>query len=431
MSFETFASSNARYGANAAVEKRRVSLDSMESGAFWELGNITDHDLQTELVRLLTSGSRTEARVIAHLAEVEERRLHLATGSSSLFDYCRHRLGLSESEAFHRLTAARLGRRFPAIFRLIERRAIHLTGVCLLRDYLTPENHRELLDEASGKTKLQVLEMLARHFPRPDVASTIRKLPSHRRQALAPPPAPTLALPRSTSSPWSDVANDPTNERSSRTQSANSDQSPPVATSETVVEPLSAARYRIQVNASAQLKQKLEHAANLLSHSNPSGDLAVVIERALDFLIERVEKRRFAQTKSGSLKRSLAAQTSAKAPSDESRSAQTKSEGREKSVKSGDFHTLVARRHVPNATKREITARDGIQCTFVGSDGRRCATSRFIQIHHDEPWARGGRETVDNLRMLCAAHNRFLAEQDFGTELVADRIAARGLQRRG
>ena len=64
--------------------------------------------------------------------------------------------------------------RFPIVFSLIEDRQIHLTAVCLLRDYLTQENHRELLAEASNKTKLQVQELLARRFPRPDVASYIR-----------------------------------------------------------------------------------------------------------------------------------------------------------------------------------------------------------------------------------------------------------------
>src|SRR5450432_3301969 len=152
----------------------------MMVGEFWELEHVGDRDLERDLLQLLANGSRTEARMIAHLAAVEERRLHLESGSSSLFGYCCSRLGLSEDEAFHRITAARLARRFPLIFGLIERREIHLTAICLLRDYLTPENHRELLAEASGKTKVQVLELLARRFPRPDVASTIRKLPTPR-----------------------------------------------------------------------------------------------------------------------------------------------------------------------------------------------------------------------------------------------------------
>jgi hypothetical protein len=115
---------------------------------------------------------------------------------------------------------------------------------------------------------------------------------------------PTLELPRSvllreahavpkTSAPIEGTpAHDASTEPSSSAQVASVAQSARKA----VVEPLSAARYRIQLNASAQLKQKIEHALDLLSHSNPTGDLAAVVERALDLLIERVEKERFAQT---------------------------------------------------------------------------------------------------------------------------------------
>jgi HNH endonuclease len=407
---------NGRDGVNAEPEKRRDSLASMESGAFWELGDVTDRELQAELAQLLANGARTEARIIAHLAAVEERRLHLEAGHPSLFDYCCRRLGLSENEAFHRITAARLARRFPVIFGLLERRAVHLTSVCLLRDYLTPENHRELLEESSGKTKFQVQEMLARRFPRPDVASTIRKLPSPRARA----PVPSLALPHSAPVPENSTTNaagelvagamssneDASSEPPSRVQVASSASSVPRSR----VEPLSAARYRIQLNASAQLKQKLDHALDLLSHAIPSRDLSAVIERALDSPIERTERERFAQTKSP--RRSRA--------SDPVKS--------KRSLKSRAFRAGV-RGHVPNDVKRQIAARDGLQCTFVGSDGQRCTATKFTQIHHEEPWAHGGGETVENLRMLCAAHNRLLAEREFGRALVAERIAERPSQR--
>ena len=194
--------------------------------------------------------SVTRPRILAHLAAVEERRLHLEAGCPSLFDYCCKRLGLSENEAFHRITATRLARRFPAIFGLIERRAIHLTAVCLLRDYLTPDNHQELLAEAAGKTKLQVLELLARRFPRPDVASTIRKLPAPRaltvtqEEAPAPRSEPDLGQatrpsPSSTTAATSGVTSEPPKASASK----------PTPARDAVVEPLSA-RYRIQLNAS-------------------------------------------------------------------------------------------------------------------------------------------------------------------------------------
>ena len=102
----------------------------MKDGDFWHLEAVSDAQLQDGLKELLTMGARTEARIVAHLAEVETRKLHLTMGASSLFDYCLSRLGLSNNEAFHRITAARLARRFPIIYELLERRDVHLTAIC-------------------------------------------------------------------------------------------------------------------------------------------------------------------------------------------------------------------------------------------------------------------------------------------------------------
>jgi hypothetical protein len=77
----------------------------MNEGKFWCLEAVSDAVLQEGLKNLLTKGARTEARIVAHLAEVDARKLHLAMGASSLFDYCLSRLGLSNNEAFHRITS--------------------------------------------------------------------------------------------------------------------------------------------------------------------------------------------------------------------------------------------------------------------------------------------------------------------------------------
>ncbi len=382
----------------------------MNIGEFWDLDRVADGELQSELRRLLANGSRTEARIIAHLAAVEERRLHLEAGSSSLFHYCCARLGLSESEAFHRLTAARLARRFPLIFAMIACREIHLSGVCLLRDFLTPENHRELLADAAGKTKLQVQELLARRFPRPDVTSSIRKLPDTRAATKAAHAFEhrTIATGRV---PTEQVESDPAESQPTASQVASGESTEPPrrvdaatnANRRLVIEPLSAARYRIQLSASAELKEKLDLAVDLLSHSNPGGDLAEVIERALDLLIEHTQKRRFAQTKC----------------------PRRDDAGATNDTKNRPMDFRKRRGHIPNAAKRQIMARDGLRCTYVSADRVRCTETKFAQIHHEHPWARGGDETPNNLRILCAAHNRLHAERDFGVGLVAKRVRDR------
>ncbi len=72
-------------------------------------------------------------------------------------------------------------------------------------------------------------------------------------------------------------------------------------------------------------------------------------------------------------------------------------------------------RHIPPATRDKVNNRDGGKCTYVGSDGKRCNSTWDVEIHHEETvFAHGGDHSIANLKLLCAAHNKLLAEQTFG-----------------
>lgn len=113
-------------------------------------GELSDEELLAGVQTSLGEERRWVARVVAHLAEIERRRLHLESACSSLFDFCRRRLGMSEGEAFRRVTAARLAQRFPSVVDWLDRGGVHLSALVLLRDHLTDENHDELLGAAAG-----------------------------------------------------------------------------------------------------------------------------------------------------------------------------------------------------------------------------------------------------------------------------------------
>src|SRR3989337_4047924 len=67
-------------------------------------------------VRTLAARERAATAVlIAHLAELDARRLYLAEGCSSLFTYCVQVLQFSEHAAYGRIEAARAARRFPVV----------------------------------------------------------------------------------------------------------------------------------------------------------------------------------------------------------------------------------------------------------------------------------------------------------------------------
>jgi hypothetical protein len=64
------------------------------------LERLTDAELEAEVLRLATCERRATAALVAHLAELQERRIHERAGFSSLFTYCMEVLRLSEHEAY-------------------------------------------------------------------------------------------------------------------------------------------------------------------------------------------------------------------------------------------------------------------------------------------------------------------------------------------
>ena len=63
--------------------------------------------------------------------------------------------------------------------------------------------------------------------------------------------------------------------------------------------------------------------------------------------------------------------------------------------------------------KREVWARDGGRCAFVGREGR-CMEKGFVEFHHVVPYAAGGEASTTNVELRCRSHNAYEAECYFG-----------------
>jgi hypothetical protein len=62
--------------------------------------------------------------------------------------------------------------------------------------------------------------------------------------------------------------------------------------------------------------------------------------------------------------------------------------------------------------KRLLLKRDRT-CTFPG-----CTARVFLQAHHAEHWADGGKTEMSNLCLLCSHHHRFVHEYGYSVEIV-------------
>ena len=158
------------------------------------LASLGNEELLAATRQILRRGCVVEADLLVHLAEIEERELHLEMACSSMFTFCVTRLGFSEDAAYNRTTVAKAGRQFPAIIEALRSGEVHLTGLRLLVRHLTAENHREILARAAGKSKREIEELVAGLAPKPPAPSGMRKLPSRAstettQLALASAPA--------------------------------------------------------------------------------------------------------------------------------------------------------------------------------------------------------------------------------------------------
>lgn len=128
------------------------------------LQHLADDALLAELVALCVAGRKNDARVLLFLIEVEERRLYLLRACSSMYDFCRRKLGLSDGQACRRIASARLLKRYPFILPLVVNGDIHLSTLAQVRPFVRDDNVHALIADTMGKTRDQVDRVLAARF---------------------------------------------------------------------------------------------------------------------------------------------------------------------------------------------------------------------------------------------------------------------------
>ncbi len=251
------------------------------------VAQLSNSDLLSQVKLLAGREREVTAILIAHLAELDVRRLYLAEGCASLFTYCTQILHLSEHAAYDRIQAARASRKFPVILEMLIDCSVNLSTVCLLAPHLPPGNHREVLDAARHKTKRQVEELVARLRPQPPVPDVIRRLPTRASAAHRTPGSSNAPL----SGPLPD--GDAQTPLVAVPPAAEIAQAP---AHRAVVIPLAPERYKVQFTASAALHEKIRQAQALLRHQIPDGDLSKVFDRALTALLRDLAKKKLAAT---------------------------------------------------------------------------------------------------------------------------------------
>lgn len=264
---------------------------------------LSDNALLSHLRVLAGREREATADVVAHLAELDARRLYLGEGYGSLFVYCTSALRLSEHAAYNRIEAARAARKFPVVLDLLADGSLNLATLRRLAPHLTVENHTAILAEAKGLSRRHVELLIARLAPQPDVPCSIRKVsvPASSEPSLAPPHATTEALAPRTPS-LAAIGRSPDTQDSGASASCASASSAPAPsgprldTRRTVIAPLSPGRYRLQLTVEKDTHDRLQRVRDLLRREIPDGDVGAIFDRALSLLLAQIEKKKLAAT---------------------------------------------------------------------------------------------------------------------------------------
>ena len=158
--------------------------------------------------------------------------------------------------------------------------------------------------------------------------------------------------------------------------------------------PQGAKRAELRGLLSPQVQALLDRAHDGLSHTVGFEDSQEVLKRALTLLVDQIERERFAAT-------------------DAPRERTSEGDGR----------------YIPAEVQREVFQRDDGQCTFVSETGRRCESRALIEFDHRVPLAKGGKTSVENVRLLCRAHNQFEARRVFGAPFIESKRARAAAER--
>jgi len=328
-----------------------------------DIKKLSDNALTVKLEELRSVERTTTLEILHYLIEVEDRKLHLELGYSSMFSFCTEKLGYCESGASRRIRTARCIREHPEVYTMLKNQEVNLSTVSSFSGVLTEANKDEVLGEVKGLSRDKVDMYVARYRPKATPREKIKPIVVRSAPVETTEPSLFEALTKSVSNGLGDRKRD--QEES------------------TISETL----FDIRFCADEKFMEMFNEVKRTLSGKYPMGV-------GTEELFKEVMKCFLKQ----------------KSPK-ERQKRRAKRNQKKQVLTSAPKQGL---RTVGIVLKDKILKRDDYRCTYQGPGGKRCDCSWNLEIDHIVPWAEGGRTTEENLRTLCSTHNRLLAERQFG-----------------
>ncbi|OFZ81916.1 MAG: hypothetical protein A2583_05700 [Bdellovibrionales bacterium RIFOXYD1_FULL_53_11] len=334
-----------------------------KGGAKLDFSILSDQELTNRTLQAVKEERRVTLEVLRLLHEINHRRLYATLGFSSLYDYAIKGLGYSGGAAYRRIEAMRLIADVPAAAAKVATGTITLSTISAVQDFLRA-SRKPGGKKYSAPEKAGLLTCMEGKSTREVQKSLASLLP-----AAAPRQDNVRVLAGGT-------------------------------------------RTEIRFEADEELMQMLARVKDIMAcPGRMTPTYAEIFKKLAHVYLEKKDPATRAGKSAAKISQKPAPEVK-NPPCGDSCSAPTPGPRRA---------TPPARsRYVPAHIKRALHARAGMRCEYISPlTGQRCACTRALQYEHVHPFALGGPATLQNMKLLCPAHNTQTAIETFGREHMA------------
>lgn len=331
------------------------------------LKNLSNENLLSCAKKLSIDEREVTTEILHHLLEIEFRRLHLERGYSSLFDYAVRELGYSEDSAYRRINAMRLIKSLPEVESKIKQGSITLAGAAKIQRFIRNQERENFFIK---KQMFANSAMLDKNLTERDMMSSAIKLDS-RKDKLE----------------WIKTLENKSLQHIEKEIIKLNPESVP----HEKVRQLTENKIELKLIIDEELKAQLDQLKNFLSHKNPSMSYQELIKYLAQMGLQKLNLA----TKNST------ADTIGSIPD---KKLQRNVSGLTRKLASNS-------RYISSTIKERVFIRDRGSCSYSDPmTKRQCNSKHLLQYDHRYPLSLGGETSVENLRLLCFQHHKYVTD---------------------
>jgi len=316
------------------------------------------HILVTETKALIKRESELQANILKNLQIIYDKKIHIEMGYSSLFIFCREELELSESSAYRKCQTVKMAQIVQDLPQKIKKGEISEQKIVQVARFIQQEK-RLAQHSVSKKEVKKLIHGVAKQNSRHEV----EKYLANRSQVIHKP----------------------------------------VQDKKRIV---AGGNTHIQFQMDEECAELHHQVRQLRTHHRGSGtgggeDLNQLLKAVFKDYLKRNHPAHKGQSRNQII---IQPSLFKKEMPGKKSQVQLPRESRKNSIKSS--------RYIAKKTKQAVIKRDGWGCSFLDPrTKKRCNSTFRIQFEHINPHSMGGKNTSDNLTLLCQAHNLYKAQK--------------------